>query len=184
MRGILAVLWGLLGVNLLLLSAVYRLSLRATEAFSQHLGAVHWTMLVVGVAAMAYMEGYRGFQKAFSPRVAARALFLRRHGNALEAVLAPFFLMGYFGATRRRKIVSISLTLGIIGLILLVRLLPQPWRGLLDIGVVVGLGWGIASLWWFTARAFSSPDFDHPPEVPPERLGGTPAAFEAVKGST
>ncbi len=175
MKGWLAVCWGLLGVNVILLGAVYRLSMRAVQAFSSELNAVHWTALGAGVAAMAYMEGYRGFQKAFSPRVAARARFLLRHANGVETALAPLFLMGYFGATRRRRITSISLTLGIVGLVLLVRLAPQPWRGLIDLAVVVGLAWGVASLAWFTARALTGAEFGHSPEIPPERLFPAPS---------
>jgi hypothetical protein len=36
--------------------------------------------------------------------------------------------------------------LAIVGLVLLVGMLPQPWRGIVDAGVVVGLGWGIVAL--------------------------------------
>jgi hypothetical protein len=74
--------------------------------------------------------------------------------------------MGYFHATRRRKIVSYSLTSGIVLLILAVHHLAQPWRGIIDGGVVIGLVWGIISILWFTVRAFSGNCFDYSPEVP------------------
>ncbi len=81
----------------------------------------------------------------------------------------PLFCMGFFYATRRRKITSISVTAGIVLLIVLVRLLPQPWRGIIDLSVVVGLGWGIVSLVFFAYRAFSSEQFDYPPDVPEDK---------------
>jgi hypothetical protein len=126
----------------------------------------HWVALVFSVVFMAFSEGYRGFQKAFSPRVAARAKYLLNHATNLEAILAPFFLMAYFRAPRRRIIASVSLTLGIVGLILLVRLAPHPWRAIIDIGVVVGLAWGVASLAYFCLQAFWGRNFDHSPEIP------------------
>jgi hypothetical protein len=151
---------------MLLGSAVYRLSFLATEAFSSHFQWYHWIALFVICIFMAYAEGYRGFQQRFSPRVAARALYLKSHPGVTLLVFAPFFCMGYFHATRRRKITSISLTAGIIGLVMMVRLIPQPWRGIIDAGVVLGLIWGLVSLFVFCLRAFSSRNFPYSPEVP------------------
>ncbi|HEY6010586.1 MAG TPA: hypothetical protein VIX18_03865, partial [Nitrospirota bacterium] len=116
-------LWGLGGVLLLLVSAVYRLTPLAIEAFTYEWSWVHWLSLALMTFFMAYAEGYRAFQQGFSPRVAARARHLRDHPNALHAVLAPFFCMAYFHAPKRRRIVSISVTAGIIVLVILVRLL-------------------------------------------------------------
>jgi DMSO/TMAO reductase YedYZ heme-binding membrane subunit len=114
---------------------------------------------------MAYAEGYRGFQKGFSPRVAARAKYLKDKPDLMRSLLAPFFCMGYFHASRKRKIVSISLTIAIIGLVLMVGRVPQPWRGIIDVGVVIGLAWGIISLFIFTVQAFTSKEFKYSPEV-------------------
>jgi hypothetical protein len=54
--------------------------------------------------------------------------------------------MGLFGARRRTTVAVWSVTVGIVVLVVLVRLLPQPWRGIVDAGVVVGLGWGLIAL--------------------------------------
>ncbi len=167
--GTLGATWGLAGVFLLLGSAVYRLSAVAAAAFSYKLHLEHWMALLVFIFFMAYAEGYRAFQQRFSPRVAARAKYLRNHPQILHAVLAPLFCMGFFYATRRRKITSISVTAGIVILIVLVRLLPQPWRGIIDLSVVVGLGWGIVSLAFFAYQAFASEEFNYPPDVPESR---------------
>ncbi|GAB4388664.1 MAG: hypothetical protein Kow0025_09320 [Thermodesulfovibrionales bacterium] len=166
MAGAIGAIWGIGGISLLLGAAIYRLTPLALEAVDHGLGAPHWAALAGFALFMAYAEGYRGFQQRFSPRAAARALYLRRNPTLLRVALAPFFCMGYFHATRRRKISSISLTLGIIALIALVRLLSQPWRGIIDFGVVVGLVWGEATVLYFSASAFFGTGFSHPPETP------------------
>jgi hypothetical protein len=74
--------------------------------------------------------------------------------------------MGYFHAPRRRQITSISVTVGIIVLVILVRFMPQPWRGIVDAGVIVGLAWGLAALAIFSVQAFTSARFEYSPEVP------------------
>ena len=54
--------------------------------------------------------------------------------------------MGLFHATRKRTIVSWSLTLGVAALVALVKKLPYPYRAIVDAGVVTGLGWGSVSI--------------------------------------
>lgn len=158
--------WGVTGVALLLGSAVYRLTPLAVEALKSDFAWYHYLFLFLVLIFMAYAEGYRAFQQGFSPRVAARARYLRGHRNVFHAFLAPFFCMGYFYAPRRRRIISLAVTAGIIVLVLLVRLLPQPWRGIVDAGVVVGLAWGLIALLIFTFHAFTAERFDYSPEVP------------------
>jgi hypothetical protein len=157
--------WGALGVTLLLGMAMYRLTPLAVAAFAHSLTPLQWLALTANVVFMAYAEGYRGFQQNFSPRVAARTRYLYDHPNWRNALLAPVFVMAFYAAPRRRKIVSWSLTLGIIMLVLLVHQLDQPWRGIVDAGVVVGLTWGLVSFFYFLARAFSSSGLERSPEV-------------------
>ncbi|WP_305042563.1 hypothetical protein [Geoalkalibacter sp.] len=164
MLGWLGALWGLGAISLLLGSAVYRLGKLGLDAFAFPFGPLHWLILIATLAFMAHAEGYRGFQRAFSPRVAARARYLRDHPRPLHVLLAPLFCMGFIHATPRRRKASLILTAAILVLILLVRLLPQPWRGIIDLGVVVGLGWGLISLWIFSLRAFGP----EPPAADPE----------------
>ena len=45
--------------------------------------------------------------------------------------------------------------IAVVCLILVVRLLEQSWRGIVDMGVVVGLAWGTVSLLVHTALALS-----------------------------
>ena len=164
--GLLGATWGLTGVFLLLGSAVYRLSFVAIAALSSDFLWYHWVSLSLSVLFMGYAEGYRAFQQGFSPRVAARAKYLKNHPNILHVLLGPLFCMAFFYAPLKRKITSVSVTAGVIILILLVRLMPQPWRGIIDLGVVVGLAWGFVSLIIFSFLAFRSDTFDYSPEVP------------------
>jgi ascorbate-specific PTS system EIIC-type component UlaA len=64
------------------------------------------------------------------------------------------------------QIKSILLTVGIVTLVLAVRRIAQPWRGIIDLGVVLGLTWGIVSIAVFTYMAFATDGFDHSPETP------------------
>jgi len=164
--GWIGAVWGIGGFVLLLLYALARLTPVAIESFWYPWHWAHWLVLLLNTAAMAYYEGYRGFQKGYSPRVAARARYLQRHPNPLHVLLAPLFCMGYFCAPRRRKIATVVLTAAIVIFILIIHLFDQPWRGIVDVGVVVGLSWGVVSTVIFGVLAFTRPTFDVSPEVP------------------
>ena len=151
---------------LLVLDAIYRLSIYAIGAFSFNFGLFEWSILTMWSIFMIFTEGYRGFQKNFSPRVVARAQYLARHGTVLEIILAPLFCIGYFKAPVRRMIAMYSLTLGIIVLIVIIHLLAvQPWRGILDSGVVLGLTYGFISMVFYVIRAFKENDYIADAEV-------------------
>jgi hypothetical protein len=164
--GRLGAIWGLLGISLLLGSAIYRMTLVALNAFGYHFTLVQWGFLGVFLFLMLYFEGYRGFHLSFSRRVAARARYLSENPHIGHSLLAPVFCMGFFHATRRRMITSSAVTLMIISLVIIVHGIVQPWRGIIDVGVVAGLVWGLIALLVFAAMAFTSDGFEHPPEVP------------------
>jgi len=164
-------LWGTAGLALLLLVGVTRLvphaaeGVRAVDSPAEALGGA---LIVVG---MAWAEGYRGFWLGLSPLVAARGRWLSHHPRPLLILLAPAFTLGLLHATRRRLLRAWGLTGMILGFIAAVPLLPAPWRGLLDLGVVVGLSVGALSI---LARTCQGAGQD--PEVPaaPLRGGGPP----------
>jgi len=164
--GAIGAIWGILGILGLLCGALLRLVPHAAEAFMSPLRWYHWLASVACIIFMAHAEGYRGFQGHFSPRVVARAAYLQKHPRILHVILAPLFCMGFIHATRRRKIVALSLTLGIIVMVLAVRWLPQPWRGILDGGVGIGLAWGLTSILWFAAKAWVQRKCEFPTDVP------------------
>ena len=166
MAGIIAATWGVAGVVLILASAIYRLTPLALDTFSHSLSWTHWLALTAVVVFMAYTEGYRGFQQGFSPRVAARARYLRDQPSLIIGLLAPLFCMALVCATPRRLAYSWLLVAAIVGFVLLIQLLAQPWRGMVDLGVVVGLTWGSVSILAFTWRAFYTSAFDFPTDIP------------------
>jgi hypothetical protein len=164
--GPVAAAWGVAGVSLLLLLAIVRLAPFALQLGTLPLGWPHQAALLLWIAGMAYFEGYRGFQLAFSPRVAARARHLALHPTPVRALLAPFFCMAYFGAPRARRITSWVITATVTLLVVTMRHVPQPWRGIVDAGVVVGLTWGLVTVWLSTVRVFNG-QVSAPAEVTP-----------------
>ncbi|MEM1058691.1 MAG: hypothetical protein AAGK14_05540 [Verrucomicrobiota bacterium] len=146
--------WALAGILTILLVPIYRLSLIAWDAFFYKLMWWHWAATLAWLLFMIYAEGWRGFHRAWAPRTAARAHFLLHHPTPLRVALAPLFCMCFFEASRKRKIVAWVLTGFIIALVLIVGVLPQPWRGLIDLGVVVGLSMGVVSFLFHVLKAF------------------------------
>jgi len=136
-------LWGVIGTILFLLLAIERLAPHIVEMFHFGLSPLQIFILIAWVVFMLISEGYQGFQKQFSPRVVARSQYLRKHGTKLQLLAAPLFCMGYFNSSRKRLLVTYTITLLVVSFIILVRLLPTPWRGIVDTGVVLGLSYGI-----------------------------------------
>lgn len=157
--------WGVGGVALLLGFAVYRLLPVAAEIFTAPLSGWQIVILVLWCGFMFYTEGYRAFHKQFAPRVVSRANYLMNHGNWLQVILAPLFCAGYFNASKRRIVVVCGLAVGIIILIIAVHFIPQPWRGVIDAGVVLGLVSGIIYIGLHAVRAVRTPKGMVDPEV-------------------
>lgn len=158
--GIVALAWGTAGFALLLITALARLAGVAIESLEYDWAWFHYAVFAANLTVMAWFEGYRGFQRSYSPRFAARARHLLHHATPAQALLAPLACMGFLWATRRRLIVVWTLTVGIILIVAIYRALPQPWRGILDAGVFVGLGWGLlATLFAVWAGVEVDPEF-------------------------
>jgi hypothetical protein len=153
-KGWLLYLWAIAGVLLFLWQGIWKLALIAWEPIrGGNLNALHWSAILFWCIANAYMEGYRGFQQSFSPMVVERAYTLEEQATPLRVIFAPLYSMAFFAAPRAQMIVTWSITGMVVVLILLIRLLPQPWRGIVDSGVVVGLGWGALSIAILAIRA-------------------------------
>lgn len=155
------------------------LSLSAPRPQQGDFTTMQWAMYGGFAALMAYAEGFKGFQKKFSPLVVKRALTLdggsadgnggRRRAGPLRILLAGPYSMGLFHATKKRKTVSWGLTTGVLCLVQLVKRLPYPWRSIVDAGVVVGLSYGTLSICAIWARALmgQAPAID--PALPEEK---------------
>lgn len=160
-----AAIWGVVGVMLLLLFAVYRLTPFVVELFYQQLTTIQVVTLVVWCVFMVYSEGYKAFGLEFAPRVVARAQYLSRQASWRRVILAPLFCVGYFGASKKRIMISTALFLGIVVLIVIVHFIPQPWRGIVDSGVVLGLVCGILLLVIDGYKAIRQHDYLIDPDV-------------------
>ncbi len=142
-----AALWGIFGFVLILSQAILRLAPLAYHAIaSGQMTHLQWGLFAGSILFNGAMEGYVAFQLQVAPRVVARAIHLAAHPRRLHVALAPMFCMTLFHATRKRLLVSWCVYVGIICLIIIVRRLPQPWRGIVDAGVVVGLTWGVVAI--------------------------------------
>jgi hypothetical protein len=167
--------WGVLGVLAMLGQAFTRLGPRALEAYTMGLTPVQLVVLAGWTGFMIYSEGVRGFHRRFSPRVVARALWLRDHPRPLFVAIAPLFCMSLLHASKRGLVVARVLVLAIVLLVIVVSQLPQPWRGIVDAGVVAGLAVGAASIMWFALRALAGT----PPPIAPD----LPATEDSAAGS-
>ena len=148
MLGRIGFLWGAIGVVGLLLTSVVRLSNIALELLHYPAHNWHYIALAIWVVFMAYSEGYKGFQQAFSPRVAARLIWLQKNPKPWLVALAPVYAMGFIYASKKRTIVSFCILVMVMVFIFIALNLPQPWRPILDAGVVVGLLWGVVATCW------------------------------------
>lgn len=159
-------LWAVGGVLLLLVQALLRLTPIALEAmFDIGLSPLETTLCAAWVVLNLYLEGYRGFQRRFVPRVVARAHYLATRLDPPTILLAPLFAMAYFHATKSARRAAFIVTGLVLLAITAVRGLPQPWRGIIDAGVVAGLGWGTLALLIAAARCLASGTSPGDPEV-------------------
>jgi hypothetical protein len=155
-RSLAIVGWGSAGVLALLGQAIWRLTPFALEPLRRgRLERPQAALYVAWVLAAAYTEGYRAFQRGFSPRVVARAVYLARRPKPLRVLLAPAFCLSLFHANRRAHTRAWGLLITMIALVVIVHHTPQPWRGIVDGGVVVGLVWGEVALLRFLVRALA-----------------------------
>lgn len=147
--------WALSGVLAIVIHPIVKLAPIAQEALGSGLSVFEMVLTAVWIVFMAYSEGHKGFYRSFAPRVVSRSEHFLTDDTLrwYQMVLAPVYAMGMFWAPRRRMIVIWVLIFAIIILVLLVGLLNQPWRGIVDSGVVVGLSYGVLSILYFVVRS-------------------------------
>jgi hypothetical protein len=147
-------LWGVLGVLALFARALARLVPMAWQPIADgSMTALQITAYAAWVAFNAYAEGYRAFQRSFCPRVIGRAHHLASNPKPIEALLAPLYCLSLFHANRRGLSVAWLMLASISVLVWLLHITPQPWRGIVDGGVVVALAWGALALGVMGVRA-------------------------------
>jgi len=166
MLGFVGAIWGLVGVSILLVWAVVRLTPYTIELWQLDLQWYHWGLLLTNIIFMAYTEGYKGFQLGAAPRLGARIRYLYQNPTLMHVIFGPLFCCSYFHTTLRRLISRYIMTIMIIALIIVVSRFQQPWRGIVDAGVVIGLAWGLVSILYYGTRALLDDEFNFSPELP------------------
>jgi hypothetical protein len=152
--GKIAVIWALIGLSALFLSAIFRLAPHAIEAIQLGLSPAQWLFTILWSAFMLISEAYQGFYQRFSPRFASRALELYQKPTIKRLLLAPLFCIGFIESTRRLKLTVWGVSTAVTAAVFIVRHIDQPLRGIIDIGVILGLGFGLVSTYIATTQVF------------------------------
>lgn len=166
--------WGAFGVCGYLGYGVVKVVPIVLEGIGSIEAPWQWALLAFTLLFFAYVEGYRGFQKGFSPRVVSRAWVVSEESpNApfWHKILAPAFCIGYFHGTLKRVLTSWGVTSVIFAVVVGVKQLGNPYRAIIDAGVIVGLVWGIVSI---IALFVLSLKDNKPPEFDPSLPEDTP----------
>jgi hypothetical protein len=138
--------WAIGGVAAALLEGIARLGHAAQRVLGAGLTPAQWAVFVALAVLLAYFEGHRALQRRFVPAVIGRGLDA---GDALPgaaALWAPLYSISLVGDTRSQRARSLGGIALILTAVLLVRQLPQPWRGIVDGAVALALTWGLIAL--------------------------------------
>jgi hypothetical protein len=164
---ILIALWGAGGVTALFCRAIWRMTPFAFEPFEIGLSGGQAALYAGWVIFSLYTEGYRAFHQRFSPRVVARALHLAQNPRFTHVLFAPAYCMSLFHATRRAQIISWLTVVMVVCFIVILRHTPQPWRGIVDGGVVAALVSGALSMVYFLMRGLGGRKIAVDSDLPP-----------------
>jgi len=154
LAGLAAATWGV-GAHLAIIAVAIRRLLAAGLAGLAGAGTIGWALAAACVAAFLWFQGYRGFQRAFSPLVAGRAAHLASHPRPWHALAAPLHVCGFVHATPGRRTRAALLFGSMPFLVWGVARLPEPWHAAVDLGVACGLLWGAACLVLHTGQALA-----------------------------
>lgn len=96
--------------------------------------------------AFAYGEGVRALARRWVPMVDRRARALGPGSARRHRAFAPLYAMGLVGASRgltARAWIGLAL---VVTAVFIVRAMPEPWRGIIDLSVAIALSIGILAL--------------------------------------
>ena len=145
--GIIGYIWGFLGISYMILHGLSCMIPYVIELDFRLFKWYHMISFFGVIIILGYSEGYKGFQKSFSPRTANRLYNIFLKPTFFRVFFSPFISMGFIESSKKLKYISYGLLLMIVMFILLIGKLNDPWRGIIDAGVIVGLSWGLVSFW-------------------------------------
>jgi hypothetical protein len=147
------VVWALVGVGLVFVIAIVRLAGRGILTVRAGLTPTEWATLVVLTALFVFTEGVRALQKRWGPHMIRRTARLAAEPHRWVRLLAPLYALSLIRAPAPELARAWIGLFAIIGAVLLVRALPDPWRGIIDLAVSAALTWGTLAITVETARA-------------------------------
>ena len=134
------------GVVAVFIEAIVQLGRRGIATMRAGLEPIEWIVLAVLLIAFVYGEGVRALARRWVPGVLARTRELGPASRAIDRVLAPLYVMSLTGAPARvlaRAWIGVAL---IVAAVLIVRALPEPWRGIVDLSVATALLVGLVAI--------------------------------------
>ena len=140
--------FGLAVVAITLGEASLRLGARAMITLHSGLTLQEYALFFLSVAAFGYGEGYRALHGRFVPHVMERAIELA--GSEMRGFrgfsMAPLYVLCLVHAERRELLKAWISVASIVCAVVIVKALPEPYRGIIDAGVALALGIGLGSL--------------------------------------
>jgi hypothetical protein len=125
---------------------VLRLGGRGLAAVAGGLTALEWGVLLVCGGFFVYGEGVLALQRKWVPLLAERAKAVRDESSGLLHLMAPLYGMSLIGAARGQVLRSWAMVAAILVAVRIVGVLPEPWRGIIDLSVAAALVWGLAAI--------------------------------------
>lgn len=145
-RQVVAPAWAVIGVSILFATASYRLGERGVSVIRGGLGGWEWMALAGLTLVFVYGEGFLALDRKWVPGLMRRARELKDERSFLLRLFAPLYGLSLIGAPPARLLLSWLGTLAIVGAVLIIRLLPDPWRGIVDFAVAAALAWGLVAI--------------------------------------
>jgi hypothetical protein len=155
-----SILWALFGVALLFAVAIARLGARGLATVGAGLEPSAWLALLALTATFVYTEGIRALQRRWGPHMLRRTASLRTEPRLWVRLLAPLYALSLVAAPRRELARAWAGLFAITAAVLVVRALPEPWRGITDLAVALALTWGSVAIAVAAARTFAGPARD------------------------
>lgn len=154
-RGDAATVWAVAGVALIFIQAILSLGERGLQTVRAGLSTGEWIALVLLTVLFVWGEGIRALARRWVPFVMRRAASLRNETRLMPQLLAPLHAMALTHAPSRTLVRAWLGVAGIVAAVLIVRALPDPWRGLIDLAVAAALTCGLVAIAVQGARLFT-----------------------------
>jgi hypothetical protein len=162
-------LWAVVGVAALFARASWQLGQRGVATVAAGLDPLEWFILTALTVAFVYGEGYRALQRKWIPHVFGRIRQLGGERGGVYRLLAPLYAMSLVGAANQAMLRAWLGVAAIVGAVLVVSRLPDPWRGMIDVAVACALVWGLAAILITSVRGGLSYRVPSQPAIEPPR---------------